>query len=157
MTFPKPASKAPDFSLTDQSGAAHSLLDYTGKWVLLYFYPKDNTPGCTTEALTFQSKLEEFKQKNCVVLGISTDSEASHKKFCDKQNLTFTLLSDPEKKAHEAYGTWAKKKFMGREYMGTLRTSFLIDPAGKIAKVYENVKPPVHAGEVLADLESFQK
>lgn len=153
----KIGSKAPSFSLTDQTGTTHTLADYAGKWVLLYFYPRDNTPGCTTEALTFESKLAEFKKKNCVILGVSTDSEASHKKFCEKQNLTFTLLSDPEKAAHEKYGTWAQKKFMGREYMGTLRNSFLISPDGQIAKIYESVKPPAHAAEVLADLDELQK
>ncbi len=155
MPFPKIGSKAPSFSLPDQTGAQHSLADYAGKWVLLYFYPKDNTPGCTVEALTFESKRAEFKKRNCVILGVSVDSEASHKKFCEKQNLTFTLLADTDKKVVEAYGVWALKKFMGREYMGTLRTSFLIDPGGKIAKVYENVKPPVHANEILKDLEEL--
>jgi peroxiredoxin Q/BCP len=157
MPFPKVGSKAPAISLTDQMGKTHTLSQYIGTWVLIYFYPKDNTAGCTVEALTFESKLSDFKKKNCIILGISIDSETSHKKFCDKQNLTFTLLADTEKKAVTAYDVWALKKFMGREYMGTLRTSFLIDPEGNIAKVYEQVKPPVHAIEVLKDLESLSK
>lgn len=157
MTSPKTGAKAPDFSLTDQVGARHTLSDYSGKWVLLYFYPKDNTPGCTTEALTFESKLAEFKKRNCIILGVSVDSEASHKKFCEKQNLTFTLLADVDKKMVEAYGVWGTKKFMGREYTGVLRNSFLIDPKGVIAKTYEGVKPPTHAAEVLADLDALAK
>ena len=155
--IPKQGSQAPTFTLNDQTGAPHTLTDYTGQWVLLYFYPKDNTPGCTVEALTFESKLSEFKKRNCVILGISVDSEASHKKFCEKQNLTFTLLSDIDKKVVNDYGVWAEKKFMGKTYMGILRNSFLIDPAGKIAKVYEGVKPPTHATEVLADLDTLAK
>ncbi|MES2953428.1 MAG: thioredoxin-dependent thiol peroxidase [Patescibacteria group bacterium] len=157
MSFPKIDSKAPSFSLTDQAGAPHTLADYAGKWVLIYFYPKDNTPGCTVEALAFESKLPDFTKYNCVILGVSIDSEAAHKKFCEKQNLTFTLLSDVDKKMVHAYGVWDKKKFMGREYMGILRTSFLVNPLGIIAKVYENVKPPVHANEVLNDLSALSK
>ena len=148
----KTGTRAPSFTLPDQNGTEHSLADYAGKWIVLYFYPKDDTPGCTTEALTFEQYLPEFKKKNAVILGVSVDSTAKHKKFCDKQNLTFTLLSDEQKVVVEKYGVWAQKKFLGRSYMGILRTTFLIDPSGVIVKVYENVKPPIHAKEVLADL-----
>lgn len=143
---------APDFSLSDQDGKVHSLSDYKGKWVLLYFYPKDDTPGCTKQACTIRDEFPAFKKLNCVVFGISTDSEKSHKKFEEKFELPFTLLADVEKEMAKAYGVWAPKKFMGMEFLGTLRTSFLIDPEGNIAKVYEKVKPELHAEEVLADL-----
>ncbi len=150
--MPKTGTRAPDFSLRDQDGKVHSLLDYTGKWVLLYFYPRDNTLGCTTEACAIRDTHPDFKKLNCVVLGVSADTETKHKNFREKFELPFTLLADTEKQAIEAYGVWAKKKFMGREFMGILRTSFLIDPKGNIAKVYDKVRPKDHAGEVLADL-----
>ncbi len=148
---------APDFSLPDQEGNNHRLADYKGRWVLLYFYPKDNTPGCTTEACTLRDAFEEFGKKNAVVLGMSADSVKSHKGFIEKHKLPFTLLSDETKGVLKTYGVWAKKKFMGREYMGILRNSFLINPEGKIAKIYEGVKPAGHAEEVLVDLIKFQK
>lgn len=151
----KAGIKAPPFTLPDQTGTPHALADYKGSWVLLYFYPKDNTPGCTVEALTFRDLLEDFKKRNTIILGISVDSVKSHGKFCEKYGLDFTLLADEEKKVVEQYGVWQKKKFMGREYMGTMRTSFLIDPEGNIARIYEGVKPPVHAKEVLKDLETL--
>lgn len=147
---------APDFTLTDQNGKVHSLSTEKGKWVLIYFYPRDNTPGCTKQACLIRDSWSEFKKLNCVVFGISTDGEQSHKKFEDKFSLPFTLLADTEKKVVEAYGVWAPKKFMGREFLGTLRTSFLIDPEGNVAKVYEKVKPDLHAERVLADLASLQ-
>jgi peroxiredoxin Q/BCP len=149
--------KAPEFSLSDQTDTSRSLSDYRGKWVLLYFYPKDDTPGCTVEACTLRDNLPKFKTKKLEVLGVSKDSVESHKKFAAKYKLPFTLLADPEKKVMDAYGAWGKKKFMGREYMGTLRISFLIDPKGIVRKVYPKVKPPAHAQEVLADLDSFLK
>lgn len=148
---------APDFSLPDQDDKIHKLSDYKGKWVLLYFYPKDNTPGCTTEACTLRDAFEEFDRKNAVVLGVSADSPKSHAGFASKHKLPFTLLSDENKEVLTAYGVWAKKKFLGKEYMGILRNSYLIDPKGKIVKIYEGVKPAKHAEEVLVDLIKLQK
>ncbi|HZZ99260.1 MAG TPA: thioredoxin-dependent thiol peroxidase [Candidatus Paceibacterota bacterium] len=146
---------APDFTLPDQDGKEHSLSDYMGKWVLVYFYPKDDTPGCTKEACAIRDNFPDFKKSKLTVLGISVDSIKSHKKFVDKYDLPFTLLADEDKKVVEEYGVWGKKKFMGREYMGTLRTSFLIDPMGVITKIYENVKPDIHAEQVLTDFKSL--
>ena len=147
--------QAPAFDLPDQSGKMHALKDYAGQWVLLFFYPKDDTPGCTTEACTLRDNYEGFKKLKAVVLGVSVDSVKSHGKFIEKYDLPFTLLADEDKKLVEAYGVWGKKKFMGREYMGTMRTSFLIGPDGKIAKIYEEVKPAAHAEEVLKDLAAL--
>lgn len=147
---------APQFSLPDQNGKMHTLADHKGKWVLLYFYPKDNTPGCTKQACGIRDEFPAFKKLNCVVFGISADSEASHKKFEAKFDLPFTLLADTEKNMIKAYGVWAPKKFMGREFLGILRTSFLINPEGRIAKIYEKVKPDLHAEEVLADLKTLR-
>lgn len=156
MTKLQEGKKAPEFSLLDQDGVKHSLKDYRGKWVLLYFYPKDDTPGCTTEACTIRDSFDDFKKSKIVVLGVSTDPVKKHKKFAEKYDLPFTLLADEEKEVVNAYGVWGKKKFMGREYMGTNRISFLIDPEGKIAKVYETVKPAAHAAEVLTDQKSLR-
>lgn len=150
-------SKAPAFSLPDQDGNLHSLKDEAGKWVLLYFYPKDDTPGCTTEACSIRDAWSDFKKHGAHVYGVSTDSVKSHGKFAEKFHLTFPLLADEDKKVVEAYGVWGKKKFMGREYLGTMRTSFLIGPDGKIKKIYEGVKPAEHAAEVLADLKELSK
>lgn len=155
MTIPPVDSVAPPFALPDQFGKEHSLKDYAGKWVLLYFYPKDNTPGCTIEACTIRDQFKDFKSIGAVVLGISTDSIASHKKFADAFALPFTLLADENKEVVGAYGVFGEKKFMGRTYMGTSRASFLIRPNGTIAKVYEKVKPEQHASEVIADLRGF--
>ena len=138
--------------LPDQAGQLHSLSDYRGCWVLLYFYPKDDTPGCTAEACAIRDVFPKFGTLKTVVLGVSTDSESSHAKFAKKYGLPFTLLADAGKVVVQAYGVWAPKKFMGREYLGIVRTSFLINPQGRIEKVYEGVKPAVHAAEVLADL-----
>ncbi len=149
--------KAPEFSLPDQDGKSHSLADYAGQWVLLYFYPKDDTPGCTTEACSLRDNFPAFGKLKAVVLGVSTDAVKKHKKFADKYKLPFTLLADEEKTLVNAYGVWGKKKFMGREYMGTNRMSFLISPEGKIAKIYEKVKPKEHAAEVLSDLNLMKK
>lgn len=155
MKILKTGTTAPAFKLADQNGKTHSLRDYRGKWVLLYFYPKDNTPGCTKQACAIRDEFPSFKKLNCTVFGISIDSEASHKKFEEKFNLPFTLLADSEKKMVMAYDVWAPKKLAGREYMGILRTSFLINPEGKIAKIYKNVKPELHAEEVLRDLKTL--
>lgn len=151
----KAGQKAPQFSLVDQDNKTHTLKDYAGQWVLLYFYPKDDTPGCTKEACSFRDNLPKFKKLKAVVFGISADSVSKHKKFAEKYKLSFTLLADEDKKIINAYGVWQKKKFMGREYMGIMRTSFLIDPKGKIAKIYEGVKPEAHPEEVLADLKNL--
>jgi peroxiredoxin Q/BCP len=155
MKFPKVGSVAPGFALPDQNGKTHKLSDYKGKWVLLYFYPRDNTTGCTIEACEIREEFQQFEKIGAVVLGVSADTAESHRKFADKYKLPFTLLSDVEKKAIRGYRVWGKKQFMGRTYMGILRTSFLIDPKGKIAKVYEKVKPKIHAGEVIADLKDL--
>lgn len=148
---------APSFTLPDQNSKEHRLKDYRGQWVLVYFYPKDDTPGCTKEACGIRDSFAEFKKKSVVVLGISTDSVASHKKFEQKYGLPFTLLADEDKEVVKKYGVWALKKFMGREYFGTHRTSFLIDPEGKIARLYKNVKPEEHAQEVLKNLALMRK
>ena len=149
--------KAPEFTLSDQDGKEHKLSDFLGRWVLLYFYPKDDTPGCTTEACTIRDNFPHFEKSELIVLGVSVDSVKSHKKFAEKYHLPFTLLSDEEKKVVEAYGVWQKRKFMGREFMGTVRSSFLIDPEGKIAKIYEEVKPDKHAAEVLSDVTALSQ
>ena len=155
--MPKAGAIAPALTALDQDGTARTLSEYKGKWVLLYFYPKDDTPGCTKEACLLRDGFPFFDTLDAVVLGVSIDSVKSHKKFVEKYDLPFILLADEDKTIVSAYGVWAKKKFMGREYMGILRTSFLIDPKGKIKKVYEDVKPAVHAEEVLADLRDFNK
>lgn len=147
--------KATNFSLPDQEGKMHSLTDYKGKWVLIYFYPKDDTPGCTKEACMIRDNLPMFERLDCVVLGISADSIKNHNKFVKKYKLTFTLLSDEKKEVIKKYGTWQKKTFMGKEYMGIKRMSYLINPEGKIVKVYSNVKPVEHADDVLKDLKEF--
>lgn len=154
MEMPKVGSRAPDFTLPDQEGKEHTLAEYAGKWVLLYFYPKDDTPGCTIEACAFRDQFKDFETIGAVVLGVSVDSVASHKKFAATYALPFTLLSDGYKEVVGTYGVFGEKKFMGRIYMGTNRTSFLIDPAQHIAKVYEKVKPEAHAAEVIADLRA---
>lgn len=153
--LPKVGTKAKNFTLPDQEGKLHILKEYIGQWVVLYFYPKDDTPGCTVEACQFRDTFPQFKRSQAVVFGVSVDAVKKHAKFATKYELPFTLLSDEEKKVVELYGVWAKKKFMGREYMGILRTTFLINPAGKIAKIYENVKPSGHAEEVLKDINEL--
>ncbi len=146
---------APKFSLPDQNGVVRIVEEFSGKWLLIYFYPKDNTPGCTTEACEIRDAWGEFKKTGAEVVGISTDSVESHKKFGEKHSLPFTILSDTEKKTVEDYEVWGLKSFMGKSFMGTRRTSFLIDPHGKIAKIYENVKPAEHAEEVLRDIQTL--
>ena len=155
MSSSKIKTLAPAFTLPDQNNKEHSLSEYKGKWVLLYFYPKDDTTGCTAEACSIRDAWPNFQRLKITIIGISVDSVASHKKFETKYSLPFTLLADTEKKVVKKYGVWGKKKFMGREYDGTLRTSFLIDPKGKIAAVYENVKPELHVDQVLTDLSSL--
>ena len=145
--------KAPTFSLPDQDSVTRSLSDYVGKKVLLYFYPKDDTPGCTTEACNFRDSYEELKKMGLVVLGVSKDSVKSHKKFVEKFSLPFPLLADVDQKVCDAYGVWKNKKFMGREYMGIERMSFLIDEKGNIEKIYESVKPATHTDEVKNDIK----
>ena len=157
MKIPKVGTLAPAFKLEDQDAKLHTLKEYKGKWVLIYFYPKDDTPGCTIEACTIRDQFKDFKKIGAVVLGVSADSVKSHKKFADAYELPFTLLADVDKEMVEAYGVWGEKKFMGRSYTGIKRTSFLIDPKGKIKKIYENVKPKDHSAEVITDLKEFSK
>ena len=147
---------APDFTLPDQDGEKQKLHKYKGKWVFLYFYPRDFTPGCTKEACEIRDNFDQFKKHGVVVLGVSTDSVDSHKKFEQKHRLPFTLLSDKDKKVVRKYGVWVKKSMFGKTYEGVKRTSFLIDPRGKIAKIYKNVKPESHAPQVLNDI-TYQK
>ena len=145
----KEGSTAPAFKTKDANGEIVSLKDLRGQKVVLYFYPKDDTPGCTKEACSFRDAFSQFKKKGIAVLGVSPDSEASHQKFVTKYKLPFTLLADTDKSIAEAYGVWGEKKFMGRTYMGVRRTTFLIDEKGKIKKIFEKVKPEDHASEVL--------
>jgi thioredoxin-dependent peroxiredoxin len=148
----KEGEEAPDFSAETQAGNRVSLRDFSGKHVILYFYPKDDTPGCTKEACHFRDAFGEFQEKGAVVLGVSTDPVTSHKKFAEKFQLPFPLLADVDKKIVEAYGVWGEKSFMGRKYMGTNRVTFLIDPEGRIKKIWPQVKPEEHAAEVLRAL-----
>ena len=144
--------KAPDFTLSDKDGNAVSLSDFLGKKVVLYFYPKDNTPGCSRQACAFAAAYEIFRARNVAVIGISKDSVASHQNFAQKYNLPFVLLSDPERQAIEAYGVWQEKQLYGKVSMGVVRTTFLIDELGYIAKVMPKVKPDTNAAEILACL-----
>jgi thioredoxin-dependent peroxiredoxin len=148
----KPGDLAPDFSLPDGNGNTVNLADFRGKWVVLYFYPRDNTPGCTTEACGFRDAYADYQGKDVVVLGVSTDDAKSHTKFSTKYSLPFTLLTDADGQMSTAYESYGLKKFMGKEYMGISRNTFLIDPTGKIAKVYLKVKPDNHANQILTDL-----
>ncbi len=141
--------KAPDFNLLDEDGIPHTLSEYHGAPLILYFYPKDNTPGCTTEACSFRDDYSAYEKAKVTILGVSADSVKSHKKFKEKYQLPFTLLSDPEHTVCEAYGVWAEKQMMGKKYMGILRTTFVINKNGEIAKVFEGVKPSEHSKEVL--------
>jgi peroxiredoxin Q/BCP len=145
----KEGSTAPAFKTNDANGETVSLKDLRGQKVVLYFYPKDDTPGCTKEACSFRDDFAKFKKRGIKVLGVSPDSEASHKKFETKYKLPYTLLADKDHAIADAYGVWGEKKFMGRKYMGVQRTTFLIDEKGKIKKVFEKVKPEDHASEVL--------
>ncbi len=153
----KIGQKAPDFKLKDQKGYFHKLSNYRGKWVLIYFYPKDDTPGCTQEACQIRENFDDFKKLKTVVLGISNDSVESHKKFAKKYQLNFPLLADEKKEVVKKYGVWRKRKFLGKEIKGIQRTSFLINPQGFIFKIYEKVNPEKHAQEVIADLKDLSK
>lgn len=155
MTLPKAGTQAPEFSAPDQDGALHSLARYKGKWILLYFYPRDNTPGCTVEACGLRDNFSALTKAGIVILGVSTDSSTSHKKFAQKHKLPFTLLADDSKVLVSLYGVWGEKKFLGKTFHGTRRASFLISPDGVITKVYEKVKPLGHAQEVLDDVRAF--
>lgn len=146
-------AKAPDFKATDQANRTQQLSDYAGSWVLLYFYPKDDTPGCTTEACSFRDSYAVYKKAGIAVLGVSGDSVKSHEKFVSKYKLPFPLLADESKKLLTLYGAWKKKTMWGKTFLGIHRMSYLIDPQGKIAKIYERVKPEDHAAEVLADVQ----
>jgi thioredoxin-dependent peroxiredoxin len=146
-------TKAPEFTTTDQVGKKRSLSDFKGKKVILYFYPKDNTPGCTKEACGFRDNFAQFRRLNVEILGVSIDSEKSHTAFVQKYDLPFTLLVDAEKKLVEAYGVWGEKSLYGKKYMGTNRVTYLIDESGRIAAVFPKVKPETHAEELLAVLQ----
>ncbi len=144
--------KAPDFTLSDKDGNPVSLSGFLGRKVVLYFYPRDNTPGCTRQACAFAAAYEGFKAKDVVVIGVSKDSVASHQKFAQKYDLPFLLLSDPELQAIQAYGVWQEKKLYGKVSMGVVRTTFLIDEEGNLEKIMPKVKPDTNAGEILAYL-----
>jgi peroxiredoxin Q/BCP len=148
----KEGDKAPAFTARASGGGEVSLADFKGRNVILYFYPKDHTPGCTKEACAFRDHFAEFKKKGAVVLGVSVDSAKSHDKFVDKHELPFTLLADEDKKIVKAYGVWGEKSFLGRKYLGTHRVTFLIGPDGRIKKIWPKVKPATHAAEVLPEL-----
>jgi len=148
----KEGDLAPGFTAVTNGGGKVSLSDFRGKHVILYFYPRDNTPGCTKEACAFRDEFGAFTRKGAVVLGVSTDSAESHDKFAGKYRLPFTLVSDEDKQIAQAYGAWGEKTFLGRKYQGTHRVTFLIGPNGKIKKVWPAVKPAEHAHEVLAEL-----
>ncbi|MSR85957.1 thioredoxin-dependent thiol peroxidase [Candidatus Woesearchaeota archaeon] len=145
----KEGMSAPEFTLKDSTGKEHSLSQYKGKKVIIYFYPKDDTPGCTKEACDFRDSIQTVTKKKGVVLGISADSVEAHGKFAKKFGLSFTLLSDPEKKVIQKYQAWGEKSMYGRKYMGIFRTTYVIDEQGKILKCFENVKVPGHVEEVL--------
>jgi peroxiredoxin Q/BCP len=149
MNLLETGAKAPDFSTTDQNGKKVSLKDYRGRKVVLYFYPKDDTPGCTKEACAFRDSFGKFKTLGIEILGVSVDSEKSHKSFAEKYTLPFTLLADPDKKIVQAYGAWGEKALYGKKYMGTHRVTYLIDESGRIASVFPKVKPEEHADEIL--------
>ena len=147
----------PDFCLPNQDEEEICLRDLKGKWIVLYFYPKDNTPGCTTEAQDFTAALKDFEKLDAVVLGVSPDSPQKHRNFIEKKDLKITLLSDEEKELCKLFGCWQLKKFMGKEYMGVVRSTYIIDPDGKIAAKWEKVKVKGHVDEVKKKLEALQK
>lgn len=149
--------QAPDFSLPDQNGTMHNLHDYAGRWVIVYFYPKDDTPSCTTEACSFRDARDTLAEYgSTVVIAISKDTVRSHKKFADRHRLNFTLLSDPDHKTIEAFGAWGPKKFMGREFIGIKRNTYIVNPAGTIVKTYENITPKTHVSQIIQDLKVLQ-
>jgi peroxiredoxin Q/BCP len=145
--------QVPDFELPDENGKLHKLSDYLGQYVLLYFYPKDDTPGCTTEACEFRDDYAEYDKAGVVILGVSPDSPKSHKKFKEKYNLPFVLLADEDHQVCEIYGVWGKKSMYGKEYYGVLRTTFLIDKEGKLVEIFEKVKPKGHSQQILSTLK----
>jgi thioredoxin-dependent peroxiredoxin len=149
----KIGDKAPDFKSKDQEGKEIKLSDYKGKKLLLYFYPKDNTPGCTAEACDLRDNFEEFTKQGIEIIGVSPDSEKSHQNFIQKHNLPFRLIADTDKKILEDYGVWAEKKMYGRTYMGVLRTSFLIDENGMIQEIFDKVKTKEHSSQIFKELE----
>ena len=151
--MPKEGNFAPNFAAKDANGETVRLKDLRGQKVVLYFYPKDDTPGCTKEACSFRDAFADFKKRDIKVLGVSIDSEASHKKFAAKYKLPFTLLADPDHSIADAYGVYGEKKFMGRTYLGVKRVTFLIDKKGQVKKVFEKVKPEEHARDVLEAFE----
>ena len=146
----------PQFSLPDQDGKIHNIKDYKGQWVIIYFYPKDLTPGCTTEACNFQEALPDFNSIDAVIFGISKDSVKQHKKFANKYNLQFSLLSDENSDVCEQFGVWQKKSMYGKEYMGIARSTFIVNPDGKIVKVYPKVNVKEHHSEILNDLKELK-
>jgi peroxiredoxin Q/BCP len=146
----KEGDRAPVFTALTSGGGKVSLVDFKGKYVVLYFYPRDGTPGCTKEACAFRDEFAAFKRKGAAILGVSTDPVSSHDKFIEKFNLPFTLLADEDKKIVQAYGVWGEKSFMGRKHMGIRRVTFLIGPDGRIRKIWPDVHPQGHAEEVLA-------
>jgi len=147
--------QAPAFSLPDQDGVVRSLADFAGSWLIFYFYPKDDTPGCTKEACNFRDNTIEFQKRGAVIVGVSKDSVASHKKFAEKYRLSFPLLSDEKLEVIKAYNAWGEKKFMGRTFAGVLRNTYLINRNGEIVKIYEKVNPLVHADEILRDIDTL--
>ena len=147
--------KAKEFNLPDESGKFHKLSDYHGRWVVLYFYPKDDTPGCTKEACGFRDGLSQLEELGVVVLGVSKDSPKSHQKFKEKYHLNFPLLSDESKEVIQAYGAWGEKSFMGKKFYGILRKTYLVDPDGELKKIYEKVDPTKHSAEILAEVKAF--
>ncbi len=152
----EPGRTAPDFTLPDQHGEKHRLKDYRGRWVVLYFYPKDNTTGCTKQACQFRDDLPDFRKSDAVILGVSPDDTRSHQRFADRHNLPFTLLADTEHQVCTRYGVWQEKSMYGRKFMGVVRTTYLIDPAGKVAHRWDRVKVADHAQAVLQTLADKQ-
>ena len=148
--------KAPDFSAPDQDGKEHKLSDYLGKWIVLYFYPKDMTPGCTTEACSFRDELPQFDKLEAQIIGVSKDSVQRHLKFANKYDLPFVLLSDENGTICEDYGVWQEKSLYGKKFMGIIRSTFLINPDGKIARVFPKVKVKEHAAELLQALNELK-
>jgi peroxiredoxin Q/BCP len=156
MDMPKAGDEAPDFELLTDEGEKLRLSDLHGKTIVLYFYPRADTPGCTKEACGFRDDYSVYQQRDVTILGVSPDSVSDQSTFKEKHNLPFTLLDDTEHEVSEAYGVWGLKKFMGKEYMGVHRTTFLIGPDGKIKRVFEKVKPAQHSGEILAALDEAE-
>jgi peroxiredoxin Q/BCP len=153
----KKGRKAPIFTLKDQTGTERTLKEFAGKWLLIYFYPKDDTPGCTKEACAIAEVYKDFKRLGVTVIGVSKDSVKSHEKFATKYNLPFTLLSDPKTEMIQAYDAWVEKTMYGKKYMGTARVSYLCSPDGKIAATYPDVDPATHALQLLKDVKALKK